>query len=88
MDDPGKELKKKNCIIKFVWLKFTPYIQMSGWAVLMITTVAYGADLIKKAEAFNDRIVANERAILAMRNGQEVTNEKLDLVIKLLGGRP
>lgn len=67
---------KRRCIVKSLYSKLTPYVQMTGWVVILFGILA----LADKATAFDGRLTTMEAAF----NRIIVVEEKLDLVIQLL----
>ena len=67
-------------IIRKVWDKGTPYIQVGGWLILFVTAATSSVSLIDKATAFDGRLTLVEQALIQI----QVLDKKLDLVINLM----
>lgn len=73
----------KRCIIKEFWDVWTPYIQITGYAVLAggLAFAAYATT--DTVSGFDQRLKYNEKKVERI----EVVEQKLDLAIQLLRRR-
>lgn len=78
---------KRKCIVKQLWAWGSPYIQMGGWVLLMITTLTSGIVLIQKAVAFDDRLSALEQGRGESAQDIKLLNQKVDLIMEFWGIR-
>lgn len=67
-----------NCWVKRQWDRFTPYVQVWGWLIVAVPAIWGITVLAPKAEAFDGRLTVVEQQNV-------IVNQKLDLVIQLLG---
>ena len=75
---------KRKCLIKRLYELATPYIQLTGW-LMVVSSVFLGAlAIIQEVQAFDGRISALERAFIDSDKRLSVIDGKLDVVIDKL----
>lgn len=75
---------KRKCLVKRLYELATPYIQLTGW-LMVVSSVLLGAlAIIQEVQAFDGRISALERAFIDSDKRLSVIDGKLDVVIDKL----
>ena len=75
---------RRKCLVKRLYEIATPYIQLTGWLVVMSSVLLGALAIIQEVQAFDGRISALERAFIDSDKRLSVIDGKLDLVIDKL----
>lgn len=75
---------KRKCLVKRLYELATPYIQLTGWLVVVSSVLLGALAIIQEVQAFDGRISALERAFIDSDKRLSVIDGKLDVVIDKL----
>lgn len=75
---------KRKCLIKRLYELATPYIQLTGWLMVVSSVILGALAIIQEVQAFDGRISALERAFIDSDKRLSVIDGKLDVVIDKL----
>lgn len=79
-DTDGRRDEDK-CLVKRLYARATPYVQVFGFFVVAIPSGMSASQLIGDARAFDSRLSAVEQAQFKYSEQQEIIKGKLDTVI-------
>lgn len=73
---------KQKCLFKRLYEVATPYVQLTGWVVIMGSVATATIAIVQKVQAFDGRLSTLETAFISTDKRLSVIDGKLDVLIE------